>query len=189
MAQYGLSDSFGEAGRYQILRMSNIENGYVHLADPVFIDLDDDTHKTYKLEVGDILFNRTNTFELVGRVGIVREPTDAVFASYLVRLRADVRLVNSFYLNLCLNSYPVQCRYKRYATPAVAQANINPTNLKRTLIAYPPLEESDEQTETVALIEAADALAESAQAEMRALLQLKGALLTNLLCGRVRVRV
>ena len=188
-AQYGLSESFGEHGQYQILRMTNIENGYVHLDDPVYLDLDEDTHELFKLEVGDILFNRTNTLELVGRVGIVRQPTNAVFASYVVRLRAKEELIDPFFLNLCLNSYPVQCRYKRFATPAVAQANINPTNLKKTLIAFPPKDKSDEQKESVAMIESVDQVAEATKVELNALELLKRSLLQNLLTGRVRVRV
>ncbi|MEW6669412.1 MAG: restriction endonuclease subunit S [Thermodesulfobacteriota bacterium] len=186
--QYGLSESFGEHGRYQILRMTNIENGYVHLRDPVFVDLDDAVYEQYKLEVGDILFNRTNTLELVGRVGIVREPNDAVFASYLVRLRANIDLVNPFYLNLCLNCHSVRSRYKRFATPAVAQANINPTNLKKTLVAIPPLSTSNEQQQTVAMIESIDAAIEATGDEIRTLERLKRSLLQDLLTGKVRVK-
>lgn len=186
--QYGLSDGFDERGRYQILRMMNVDNGYVHTRDPVFIDLDDITYAAYRLEVGDILFNRTNSLELVGRVGIVRETIEAVFASYLVRLKANREKVDPFFLNYCLNSYQVQCRYRRFATPAVGQANINPRNLKKTLIAL-PTKKSGEQEEILSVLKGCDATMEATAKKLNALIYLKKSLLQNLLTGKVRVNM
>jgi type I restriction enzyme S subunit len=185
-SQYGLSESFSQRGQYQILRMTNIEDGFVHTRDPVYIDLDNATYQTYRLEVGDILFNRTNSLELVGRVGIVKDQIDAVFASYLVRLRADTEKVDAFFLNYCLNSYRVKCRYRRFATPAVGQANINPRNLMRTLIALPK-KKSGEQMDIVQIISECDQAIECIRKKQDALVFLKKSLLQNLLTGKVRV--
>lgn len=78
-----------ESGCFPILRMNNMENGIVNADDVKYIDLDDATFRGIPVKRGDILFNRTNSMEYVGRVGILNEDMDAVFASYLVRLVAD----------------------------------------------------------------------------------------------------
>ena len=187
-SQYGLSESFSQRGQHQILRMMNIEDGFVHTRDPVYIDLDETTYQNYRLEVGDILFNRTNSLELVGRVGIVRDRFEAVFASYLVRLKANTEKVDPFFLNYCLNSYRVKCRYRRFATPAVGQANISPRNLKTTLIAIPK-RESGEQEDIVQLISECDQVIEATTKKQNALVLLKKSLLQNLLTGKVRVNM
>lgn len=70
-SQYGLSASMAEKGGYPILRMNNIDNGIVNANDVKYIDLDIGTFETFRLKQGDILFNRTNSMEYVGRVGIV----------------------------------------------------------------------------------------------------------------------
>ncbi|MEY6431690.1 restriction endonuclease subunit S [Thioalkalicoccus limnaeus] len=127
--QYGLSESMAESGRFPILRMNNIDNGIVNANDVKYIDLDDATFELFRLRAGDILFNRTNSMEYVGRVGVVNDDMDAVFASYLVRLVADTSQIDPWFLNFCMNSTQVRNRYRRYATPAVQQANINPRSV------------------------------------------------------------
>ena len=186
-SQYGLSESMAESGRFPILRMNNIDNGMVNADDMKYIDLDDVTFKMFRLRAGDILFNRTNSMEYVGRVGIVNEDMDAVFASYLVRLVADTSQIDSWFLNFCLNSNQVKNRYRRYATPAVQQANINPRNLRKTLLAFPSLEDSDEQYEIIELFRSVDNSIISLNQKVEALLQVKKSLLQNLLTGKIRI--
>ena len=80
---------------------------------------------------GDILFNRTNSKDLVGKVAIVRDvPQPTSFASYLVRLKVAKKRADPFWLSALLCSETYQLRIRRMATPAVSQANINPTNPK-----------------------------------------------------------
>lgn len=186
-SQYGLSEGFGETGQYPILRMNNIDNGIVNTNDLRYIDLNDSLFDTYRLKVGDILFNRTNSMEYVGRVGIVNNDIDAVFASYLVRLVADTNQIGPWFLNYCMNSYQVKNRYRRYATPAVQQANINPRNLKKTIIAFPPLAESNEQIEIVELLRSVDKSIISINSKVKALKEVKTSLLQNLLTGKIRI--
>jgi type I restriction enzyme S subunit len=187
-AEYGLSAAFSDKGRYQILRMENVTDGNVHQADPVYIDLSPEAFERYRVRRGDILFNRTNSWDLVGRVGIVREDLPAVFASYLVRLRVRQDLVDPFFLNFALNSPSVKRRYRRYVTPAVAQANINVRNLKQTWIALPDMAQSREQAEIVEVIATADAQASTLQAELAAARRVKQSLVQNLLTGRIRLK-
>lgn len=186
-SQYGLSESMAESGRFPILRMNNMENGIVNADDVKYIDLDDTTFEIFRLRAGDILFNRTNSMEYVGRVGIVNEDMDAAFASYLVRLVADTSQVDPWFLNFCMNSVQVKNRYRRYATPAVQQANINPRNLKKTLIAFPSLEDSDEQHEIIELFRSVDGSIISLNNKVEALQQVKKSLLQNLLTGKLRI--
>jgi type I restriction enzyme S subunit len=186
-SQYGLSESMAESGRFPILRMNNMENGIVNADDVKYIDLDDTTFEIFRLRAGDILFNRTNSMEYVGRVGILNEDMDAVFASYLVRLVADTSQVDPWFLNFCMNSTQVKNRYRRYATPAVQQANINPRNLKKTLIAFPSLEDSDEQHEINELLRSVDGSIISLNKKVEALQQVKKSLLQNLLTGKIRI--
>jgi type I restriction enzyme S subunit len=136
-----------------------------------------------------VLFNRTNSQEWVGKVGIFRYDTPAVFASYLIRLVPDVAQVDSYYLGHVLASYPSQCRIKRYATPGVQQVNINATNLGKVLIPLPVGDQGlQEQREIAGILEAADAAVRSYEPVLAAQLSLKQSLIHDLLTGRVRVR-
>lgn len=186
-SKYGLSESMAETGRFPILRMNNIDNGIVNANDVKYIDLDDTTFEEFRLRAGDILFNRTNSMEYVGRVGILNEDMDAVFASYLVRLVADTSQIDPWFLNFCMNSTQAKNRYRRYATPAVQQANINPRNLKKTLIAFPSLKNSVEQHEIIELFQSVDGSIISLNKKVEALQEVKTSLLQNLLTGKIRI--
>ena len=186
-SQYGLSESMSESGCFPILRMNNIDNGIVNANDVKYIDLDDATFEVFRLKAGDILFNRTNSIEYVGRVGIVNEDMDAVFASYLVRLTVDTSQIDPWFLNFSLNSMQVKNRYRRYATPAVQQANINPRNLKKTLFTFPSLEDSNEQQEIIGVLRSVDDSIISLSNKIIALQQVKKSLLQNLLTGKIRI--
>jgi type I restriction enzyme S subunit len=135
--QYGLSVPMEQTGKLPILRMGNIQNGDVVLADMKYVSLPEKVVSRYLLKRGDVLFNRTNSQEWVGKVGIYRHDTPAVFASYLIRLLPDGTTVDNYYLGHVLGSYSAQCRVKRYATPGVQQVNINATNLGKVLIPLP----------------------------------------------------
>src|SRR5262249_5180566 len=84
--QYGLSVKGDSEARYPILRMNNVVDGFARAADLQYVDVDEGTFEQFKLNRGDVLFNRTNSFELVGRTGLFDLPGDYVFASYLIRL-------------------------------------------------------------------------------------------------------
>lgn len=182
--QYGLSESLAEAGAYPCLRMNNYADGRITAEDVKYADVNAKVFKHYKLECGDILFNRTNSRELVGKVGIFDLPGDYVFASYLVRMRADLEVVTPEFLNLLLNTADHQNRIKRLATPGVSQSNINAENLKRLLVALPNIEE---QRAILALLTAVRRSIETKSARLDQLASTKTALSQALLTGRVRV--
>ena len=89
--QYGTS---GKANMNKLgiplLRMGNIKNGYLDVSDLKYIELSKKDIGKYALNEGDILFNRTNSLELVGKAAVFKDFKDQwVFASYLIRLEID----------------------------------------------------------------------------------------------------
>jgi type I restriction enzyme, S subunit len=176
-------------GRMPILRMGNIQAGEITLDALKYVNLSDKVLEPYTLRRGDVLFNRTNSQEWVGKVGIYRQDAESVFASYVIRLCPDATKINNYYLGQVLGSYSAQCRIKRYATPGVQQVNINATNLGKVLIPVPVGREGlAEQEEIAALLEAADAAIRSYQPVLAAQETLKKSLMHDLLTGRVRVK-
>jgi len=182
MAQYGISESMSEDGMYPIFRMNNIENGYM-VGEPMkYIDLDNREFEKYRVEKGDILFNRTNSLELVGKTGIFELEGDYVFASYLVRLRANEE-VDPYYLNFYMNSFEGQNRMMDFATKGVSQANINANSIQQVKLPLPP---KDEQQDIAAKIRAFDQEIGHHNEYAAQLKDLKKGLMQDLLTGEVR---
>lgn len=138
--QYGLSINAGSDGQYPMLRMMNIENGLCVENDIKYVDLTEKDFETYRLVHGDVLFNRTNSYELVGRTGVYELQGDHVFASYLVRIKTNREKLEPKFLTLYLNSDFGRRQVLAYATKAVSQANVNASNLLRVRLPLPPLE-------------------------------------------------
>lgn len=189
-AQYGLSMPMNGSGRWPILRMAAIQDGDVSLNDLKYVDLTDAIAQDYVLRRGDILFNRTNSAEWVGKVGIYRHDTPAVFASYLIRLKPDPSLVDSYFLGQLLASYAVQCRIRRYATPGVNQVNINATNLQNVRVALPIGPEGlDEQKRIAEVLEHQRQIVSDLEHYADVLERLKRGLMQDLLTGSVRPKI
>lgn len=142
--QYGLSKPLVEKAKYPVFRMMNIIDGKMVANDMKYIDLPDEEFQIYKANKGDILFNRTNSADLVGKLGIFELDGDYVFASYLIRLVAKRDVILPEYLNYYLNSEEGQSRISAFATAGVSQTNINASNLQRVLVPVPPIEEQIE---------------------------------------------
>ena len=151
LSQYGLSEVASDQGQYPMLRMMNLENGYAVENDIVFIDLEEQEFNRYRLRHGDVLFNRTNSYELVGRTGVYELDGDHVFASYLVRLRTKADRLDPTYLCSFLNAPVGRRQVMSFATRGVSQTNVNASNLGRVLLPLPPL---DYQLDTVSVIRA-----------------------------------
>lgn len=137
--QYGLSINAGSDGQYPMLRMMNIENGLCVENDIKYVDLAEKDFEVYRLLHGDVLFNRTNSYELVGRTGVYELAGDHVFASYLVRIKTNREKLEPKFLTLYLNSEFGRRQVLAYATKAVSQANVNASNLLRVRLPLPPL--------------------------------------------------
>jgi type I restriction enzyme S subunit len=141
-SDYGISTAVETTGAVGILRMGDINDGAVDYSRLGYVD---DVPPELLLQPGDLLFNRTNSLEQIGKVGMVREdcPDKLSFASYLVRLRFRL-IADPTYFNWLLNSaYAIGwCRSE--AIPAIGQANLNPSRYGYFPIPLPPLHEQCE---------------------------------------------
>lgn len=181
--EYGISSSLGADG-YPVLRMNNLLEGEAELSDLKHTDIAVPEHLW--LRNGDVLFNRTNSWEHVGRTGIWRgQIKQTTFASYLVRLNVDPKKLLPDLLNIWLNWEPTQIAMRRQATPAVQQVNINPTNLRSILAAFPT--DLGEQQRIMDRVAGIKATMVDYKANLEKLRSLKTALMQDLLTGKVRV--
>ena len=183
--QYGISTSLSEEPiGIPVLRMNNLVSGEVDFSDLKYSERKD--AKNLTLDDGDVLFNRTNSIDYVGRTGIYRHSGQTVsFASYLVRLVPDSAKLHPQYLNLWLNDGINQRRVKQFATIGVQQANVNPTNLGTLSLALPKT--TTEQGQIIEAISTSANCIRDIDANLRKLRSLKTALMQDLLTGKKRV--
>jgi type I restriction enzyme S subunit len=167
--QYGLSVEAGSTGQYPMLRMMNMEDGRVVENDLKYIDLSDSEFEKYRLFDGDILFNRTNSYDLVGRTGVYHLGAEHVFASYLVRLQTIPETLDPEYLCAFLNAPIGRRQVMSFATRGVSQTNVNASNLTRILLPLPPI---SFQRETVELIRESHAASSSLTHRIKSLGQI-----------------
>jgi len=151
--QYGLSVKGSESGSYQLLRMTNQVNGKIAPNNIQMVDISKEDFEKFSVRRGDLLFNRTNSFELVGRTAIFDLEGDYVFASYLIRIRVDSARLDPFFLNHYFNNDRTQQRLKSIATRAVSQSNISATRLKGFSIPFPGIEEQGKISSTLDLLD------------------------------------
>ncbi len=182
--QYGLSIKMSEEGQYPIIKMDSLINGEVQPVNLRYVNLDENTFQKYRLEKGDILINRTNSYELVGRSGIFMLDGDYVFASYLIRIKPDKKRLFSkfmaFYLLFSLE------RLRKMATRAVSQANINASNLRKFKLPLPPLSEQKKIAEILSTVDEKIALEKERKAKLE---RVKKGLMNDLLTGKKRVKI
>jgi restriction endonuclease S subunit len=128
-----------EQGRgFKIFRMGEVQDGrLIDTGRMKRADIDQVEFEKYRLCPGDVLFNRTNSFELVGRTGIFALSGEYCFASYLVRIILDTRVMLSEFLNYLMNSELFQLSVKRKASKSINQANINATILSNETVRFP----------------------------------------------------
>jgi type I restriction enzyme S subunit len=146
-AQYGTSvkATGGKArGGVPILRMGNIQNGRIDTSDMKYVDPHVRGLDGFLLRRGDILFNRTNSPELVGKAAVFQGEARTLFASYLVRLGCDERLVASPYVCAWINSPWGRWWARAVRTDCVSQSNINASKLLAMPMPLPSLEEQVE---------------------------------------------
>jgi Restriction endonuclease S subunits len=137
--QYGTSEKSSSEGKIAVLRMGNITHlGELNYDDLVFTSNDDDIAK-YTLISRDLLFNRTNSSEWVGKTAIYRGEIPAIYAGYIIRFRPI--LLNLEYVNHVMNSGYEKEYCQSVKTDGVNQSNINSQKLAKFLIPIPPLQE------------------------------------------------
>ena len=136
-SQYGISINMNNEGQgYPIYRMNEIHNMFCDFEVDKFANISRLEAEIFKLNDGDVLFNRTNSYEWVGRTGIFRKTKkqDFVFASYLVRFIPDEKIILPEYLVTYLNSKYGIKDIRRRARQSINQTNVNPEEVKEMFI-------------------------------------------------------
>ena len=175
--QYGTAAKSAKAGLVPVLRMGNIQNAKFDWADLVYTS-DDDEITEYLLHDGDVLFNRTNSPELVGKTAIYRGKRPAIFAGYLIRVNHIRTLADSQYVNLFLNSHVARKYGNSVKTDGVNQSNINGTKLSN----YPfPCCLIEEQRGVASILEKMLSLVDETEADIIQELQKSDALRQSIL--------
>lgn len=137
--KYGTSAKSFKSGKMPVLRMGNLtRNGKISYSDLVYTDSANDIAE-YNLKKGDILFNRTNSNEWVGKAALYDAVVPAIYAGYLIRLRTI--MVLSEYLIVVMTSRYYRNWCHSVKTDAVNQSNINATKLSNFVLPLPPLNE------------------------------------------------
>jgi type I restriction enzyme S subunit len=139
--QYGISspadtDNKGTA----VIRMNNIDSGGgLDLNDLKYLSLESKELKRYALEPGDLLFNRTNGKELVGKTGLWQGQMEAVLASYLIRVRVNQQRVLPEYVWAYMNTPFIKQVLFEKARQAIGMANINAQELRAVPFVIPDI--------------------------------------------------
>ena len=146
---YGTAKKSMQTGLVAVLRMGNIQSGEIDYSDLVYSSDIDDIAK-YTLIKNDLLFNRTNSAEWVGKTAIYRGNIPAMYAGYLIRMRA---FIDSEYLNVVMNSGYAKAYCNSVKTDGVNQSNINAQKLGNFLVPIPsPTEQKRISTNIVDFI-------------------------------------
>ncbi len=151
--RYGTSRPATEGGKYPYLRMNNLTyDGHLDLNGLKYIDIPENEIDKCIVRKGDVLFNRTNSVELVGKTCVFDLDDDMVIAGYIIRVRLNDKIlpvVLSSYMNSTVLKEQLRCMAKG----AVNQANINAQELKSIKVYLPP---SDLQKQFVSFVEQID---------------------------------
>jgi type I restriction enzyme S subunit len=127
--EYGSATKSKKIGKVPVLRMGNIQNGKFEWDDLVFTDDKEEIEK-YLLKKNDVLFNRTNSAELVGKTAMYKGERPAIFAGYLIRINRIESMIDATYLTYFLNTLFAKSYGNSVRSFGVNQSNINGTKLK-----------------------------------------------------------
>jgi type I restriction enzyme S subunit len=138
--QYGLSSKATEDPvGIPMLRMNNINNSELDIEDLKYITIENELKEKNLLEKGDILFNRTNSKELVGKTAVFELDGEYTFASYLIRLKLDTDKANVHYINYLFNSPIGRVQIDMISRQVLGQANVNAQELQDFIFPVPDL--------------------------------------------------
>lgn len=132
-SQYGISIEMNENGNgYPIYRMNELHNMLCDIDINKYADITQDEYQRFALRNRDVLFNRTNSFEWVGRTGVYyqNDKIERTFASYLVRFNPIESIILPEYLCVFLNTKQGIRDIKRRARQSINQTNVNPEEVK-----------------------------------------------------------
>lgn len=151
--QYGLSLRSSKNGDVAFLKMFNIEPNATSLAKLDHIQ-NEQVPVEFLLDDGDILFNRTNSAELVGKTAVWDRNARATFASYLIRLKIDRSMFNSYFLSEFINSAFGREFIEKTMGRAIGQVNVKASSLAKMPAPIPPLAIQNEFVERIRSVRA-----------------------------------
>jgi type I restriction enzyme, S subunit len=179
LVQYGSSSlAKSEPPGVPMLRMNNLQDEGWDLSDLKYIELGETELARYRLEPGDILFNRTNSKELVGKCAVFREAGDWVFASYLIRVRTKGDELHPDFASLFLNTAIGRLQIDQMSRQIIGMTNINAEEIRELRVPLPP---PAKQAELVAAMNAAREQRRKKLAKADDLLEGMDGVLTNAL--------
>lgn len=165
LVEYGTSKRCDAPANHgvPVVRMGNIQNGQLDLRDLKYC-LRDGKIERLILEDGDLLFNRTNSPELVGKSAVYHGSEPMSFASYLIRVRFASDVAMPDFVNYWINSAWGRAWARLAKTDGVSQSNINGSKLALMPLPLPPIEEQRVIVERVSqMLEKSNLLMKSLQ--------------------------
>ncbi len=175
-AAYGTSERACEmvTAGIPVLKMNNIEYwGRLNLRNLKYIENGNGQLDRYLLKKGDILFNRTNSSDLVGKTGLWNcELERAVPASYLIRLRVDAAKAIPEYIWAYMNTPFMKQNLLNKARRAIGMANINAQEVRSFPLMLPDIKEQERFSEKLVNIKALAPIREAASDKTQELFNL-----------------
>jgi type I restriction enzyme S subunit len=173
ICEYGTSQKANEEGRgVPVLRMGNVTtDGQLDLEELKTVELAEKESAKHMLQTGDVLFNRTNSRELVGKTGMWDGRFEAVAASYFIRIRCRSDIEHPQHFTTFMNLPFLKQRLAEMARGAIGQANINAQELKSIQVPVPPLPLQTEFAQRVTEIRELEAVQATSRAHLAALFQ------------------
>jgi len=183
-SQYGLSLKADNNGQYPILGMGHLQDGKILPKAIKYVNLSAKEFSKFEVNKGDVLFNRTNSPDLVGKTSIFDLNGSYVFASYLVRLNVDREKILPPLLNYYMNRLEIQENIKRLASRGVSQSNISATKIKTLDVIVPRIEQQQDIIDKLLTV---DLQISAEQNKANALGELFNSMLRDLMTAKVRV--
>lgn len=151
--RYGSSRQASPDGKYPYIRMNNITyGGELDLTDLKRINIPDNELPKCTVRRGDVLFNRTNSKELVGKTCLYDRDETMVLAGFVIRVRMNDKATPEFLVQY-MNLQYVKELLLSMCKAACGQANINAQELQNIPIYIPPM---DIQKQFIALKQQTD---------------------------------
>lgn len=168
---YGTSLPATDGGKYPYIRMNNLtDNGYLDLSNLKYIDIPDAELDKCLVKKGDILFNRTNSREKVGKTALFDRNGKMVIAGYIIRVRAKSKILNPVFAVRYMNLPEMKEHLRKICRGAVNQANINSKEMASIPFLVPPIELQNQYALKIEAIEEQKRLIESSIADLETLL-------------------
>lgn len=168
---YGTSLPAVEGGSYPYLRMNNLtDNGYLDLSNLKYIDIPDSELDKCLVKKGDILFNRTNSREKVGKTALFDRNEEMVIAGYIIRVRAKTEILNPVFAVRYMNLPEMKEHLRKICRGAVNQANINSKEMASIPFLVPPIELQNQYALKIEAVEEQKKLIETSIADLETLL-------------------